>query len=326
MQNGYMARLLARLVENSGDLSIRFDANETAFLERELTQLRSKLFEVAYPDNVAMSLVPIATDIAGYSDTYSTPVLDRAGVAKIIGNGVTDVPRIDIKKDEILGKVFTLGASYGYELMELRKAAALSIPIEQWKPRAARSAIDDAVDQMLFKGRAQDDLSVGLTGIANHASVTVNTTAFTIWAAADTSDALLAELAIPASLLNVAVKNKASLLPNTLLLAPAMYDVIANKQVANTETTVLKYFLANNPYITSVVQWSKLALANAGGTNARAVMYRRDPMVLEGVAPVLFEQLPPQPQGLEIITHCFARVGGTKIYHPEAMLYLDHTG
>jgi hypothetical protein len=321
-----MTRLLARLVENSGDSSIRFDANETAFLERELTQLRVKLFEVQYPDNVAMSLIPLATDIAGYADTYSTPVLDRSGRAKIIGNGVTDVPRVDIKKDEILGKVFTLGAAYGFELMELRKAAALGIPIEMWKPKAARAAVDDELDSMLTTGKASDGLSVGLTGLVNNASVTVNTTAFTVWASSDADTALLAELAIPASLINVTVKNKATLLPNTLALAPAMYDIIANKQVANTTMTVLKWFLANNPYITSVVQWSRLSLANAGGSGPRAVMYRRDPLVLEGVVPVLFEQLPPQAVGMELITNVFARCGACKVYHPEAILYLDHTG
>jgi hypothetical protein len=39
--------------------------------------------------------------------------------------------------------------------------------------------------------------------------------------------------------------------------------------------------------------------------------------------PVVFEQLPPQVEGLEVVVNCLGRGGGVKVYHPEAMRYID---
>jgi hypothetical protein len=321
-----LASQLALMAAAANRPDLRFDANETEFLERELTQLRTKIMEVQYADNLALTLVPRATDIAAYADTYSTPVIDRSGAAKAIGAVGRDIPRVDVKKQEILGKVLPIACAYAFDLFELQKAAATGTPLEEWKARTARRTIEDGIDIMVAKGETVSQTGLGVTGLVNNASVTVNTTALTVWASSDTSDALLAELAIPASLINVTVKNVGSLLPDTLALAPSMYDIIANKQVANTELTVLQFFLRNNPYIKNVVQWNRLATANAGGNGPRGIMYRRSPEVLEAVVPLLFQQLAPQAVGLELITNCVARAGGVKLYHPEAVLYLDHTG
>jgi hypothetical protein len=313
----------------ASDPRMRLDANETAFLESQLMQHRQKTLEVQYPDNIALQLVPRATDIDPEAKTYSTHVIDRRGRAKVIAAGAAanDIPRVDVKIDEILGTVAEIADSFGFSLSELRTAARLGTPIEAWKGRAARSAVEDEIDQMVAKGETSTQTSLGVTGFVNNANVSLDTTSFTVWSSSDTSDALIAELMKPASAINVTVKNKGSLLSNTLALAPVNYDIIATKPMGSgSDLTVLKFFLLNNPYITSVVQWSKLALANAGGNGARAVCYRRDPEVLESVVPLLFEQLPPQAQGLELVTICRARAGGVKVYHPEAMLYLDHTG
>ena len=86
--------------------------------------------------------------------------------------------------------------------------------------------------------------------------------------------------------------------------------------------TILRSFLANNPYIRNIDQWYRLDGAGAGGKN-RGIVYKRDPMVLEGVVPLDFEQLPPQARNLEFVVPCQARCGGVKIYQPSAMRYVD---
>lgn len=328
MKSGLLAAQLAKLVAHSEDPSRRFDANETAFLERELTQLRAKIYEVQYADNVAMSFVPLATDIAPDARTYSTPVIDRVGKAKAAGTAVTDIPRVDITKQEILGTIQYIPVSYGFDLMELRTAARLGIPLQDWKAKAARSAIDDEVDQMLAFGQTTTQTaSMGVTGLANNSLIAADTSSFTPWVAGTTTAAtMIAQLNKPASLLNVTVKNKATLLPDTMLLPSAYYDLAATTQISTgSDMSVLQYFLANQPYIKTVKQWNKLATANAGGNGPRIITYRRSDLVLEGVVPIQFEQLPPQAQGLELLTICFARSGGVKMYHPEAVSYADPT-
>jgi len=65
----------------------RFDANETAWTDRQATQIRSKLFEVKYADLKAMDLIPLATDIAAEPGPYVYNVLDTVGEAKVIASG-----------------------------------------------------------------------------------------------------------------------------------------------------------------------------------------------------------------------------------------------
>lgn len=322
-----LQRLLARMVEDSGNDSLRFDANETAFLERELTQLRTKLYEVQYATNKAISFVPLATDIAPDAKTYSTPVLDRTGQAKVIGNGVTDIPVVDVVKQEILGTIASLGAAFRFNLFELRNAARLGLPLEMWKAKAARAAVDDQIDQMLARGETTTQTGLGITGLLNNASVAVDTSSFTPWVAGTTTAAqMLTMLGKPASALNVTLKNTESLLPDTMLLPSAYYDLASQTQVSTgSDYTVLKYFLANNPYIKNIAQWNKLATANAAANGPRIAVYRRSDLVLEGVVPLQFEQLPPQAQGLELVNICVARAGGVKVYHPEAISYVDPT-
>jgi hypothetical protein len=274
-----------------------------------------------------MTFMPLATDIAQDARTYSTPVLDRIGRAKVIGNAVTDIPRVDVKKDEILGTVATIAVAYGFDLFELRQAARLGIPLEMWKAKAARSTIDDEVDQVLAFGQTSSQTGLGFTGLLNNASVAVDTSSFQPWVAGTTTAAqMLTMLGKPGAALNVTVKNKAALLPDTLLMPSAYYDLASQTQVSTgSDLTVLNYFRQNNPYIKNIMQWNKLATANAGGNGVRLVYYRRSDLVLEGVVPLQFEQLPPQAMGLELVTNCLARSGGAKIYHPEAVSYVDPT-
>lgn len=322
-----VARLLARLAENQGGSSLRFDANETGFLERELTQLRTKVYEVQYADNLAIQFVPLATDIDPDAKTYSTPVLDRTGQAKVIGNGVTDIPRVDIKKDEILGTVATLAISYAFDIFELRTAARLGIPLEMWKAQAARAAIEEGIDKMLAFGQTVSQTGLGVAGLVNNASVAVDTSSFQPWVAGTTTAAqMLTMLNKPPSALNVTVQNKGALLPDTLLMSSAYFDLASTTQISTgSDMTVLEYFKRNSPYIKNVVQWNRLATANAAGNGPRLVYYRKSPVVLEGVVPRQFEQLPPQPKGLEVVTDCLGRAGGVKLYHPEAVSYVDPT-
>ncbi len=328
LQKEMFARMLAQAAYASGNSSLRFDANETAFLERELTQLRTKIYEVQYADNLAITFVPLATDIDPDAKTYSTPVLDRVGQAKVIGNAVTDIPRVDVKKDEILGIVQTVGVSYGFDIFELRTAARLGLSLEMWKAQAARAAIDEGIDMMLAFGQTDaQQFTLGVTGLLNNSLVAVDTSSFQPWVAGTTTAAqMLSMMNKPPSAMNVTVKNKSALLPDTLLMPPAYYDLASTTQVSTgSDLTVLEYFKRNSPYIKNVVQWNRLSLANAAGNGPRLAYYRRSPLVLEGVVPRQFEQLPPQAKGLEVVTDCLGRAGGVKVYHPEAISYVDPT-
>jgi hypothetical protein len=110
---------------------------------------------------------------------------------------------------------------------------------------------------------------------------------------------------------------------DTLLLPVDQYTYIASTpRSANSDTTILEYFLTKNPFIQNVDHYYKLGGAGAGGTD-RMFAYRRDPDVMTLEIPQDFEQFPPQEEGMEFNVYCHERFGGVIIYYPLATLFAD---
>ncbi len=308
------------------ELARRFDANETAFLARQLEVVRSRTYEIQYAELLARRFIPIANDIPESAETYVYLAYDTVGAAKIIANGVDDLPRIDVSAAERTGKVRSIGDSYGWDINTMKEAARVGVPLSEMKARAARQAIERGIDEVLSTGttRVQVGLDWGITGLLNNADVIAQgiiNPANDPWSTATASQVLANLNTITNAMVNA---NSQAFIPDTLLLAPNEFGIIASTPVGvDNQMTILKSFLANNPYIKNIDQWSKLTLAGAGGTTNRGILYKRDPLVLEGVVPLEFEQLPPQARNLEFVVPCHARVGGVKVYQPSAVRYID---
>lgn len=311
------ARLLRQLMED-----LRFDANETAFVERQLTAVKTTVYNVLYPDLLAKKFVPLATDIPASADNYVYLVYDTVGEAKVIENGATDLPRVDILGKEIAGKVYTIGDSFGWNVYELQEANRISVPLSAQKAMAARDAIERQVDYMLALGRTASQTGLSVTGLINNADVIANgITAFTNWTAATPPATIVAE--ITGFINSVVTSTKQKLIPDTLLLPTTRFGIIASMPMGTpSDTTVLQWLLSTSPYLKGVEQWYRLN--NAGAANKdRAVLYKRDPLILEGVVPQEFQQFPSELQSLNVVTPCTARCGGVKIYQPSGVLYGD---
>ncbi len=311
------------------ELSSRFDAQETAFLERQLTQVRQQVYTVQYAELLGRSLLPVATDIAPTADTYVYGVYDRKGRARIAANGVDDIPRIDLVAFEVTGKVRNVEAAYGWDINSMREAARLGMDLPMMKANAAKAAIETAIDEMLAFGDlslSTGQSNVGCAGLINNADVIsqgIVTASFTTSFAGLTADQQIANLN---QIANVAVNATSQRwLTDTLAVSPAIYNTAASTPRSSTsDTSVLNWFKQNNPYVKNVVQWYRLTGAGVGGKD-RAIAFKRDPLVLEAVIPLEFEALPPQPTNFEFVVPCWARCGGVKIYQPPAVRYVDYT-
>ena len=304
-----------------------FDANETFFIERELTQLRAKIYEVRFPELIARSLMPFATDIAPSANVYSYKVLTPMGAAKFIGNMARDLPRVDNVAREVLGKVHPIGLSYGWDINELREAARLGVPLADTKARTARAAAERAVDEVLAFGDlalSAGQIGLELNGIANNPDVIANgIVAGSFWL--DVSPPNPGDILTDMSTLvsRVSTNTNSIFDVDTLILPTAHHNYVSQTPFsALTGESILSVFKKNNPQITLVRPWYRLNTAGATG-GPRGIAYKRDPMVLEGVVPQGFEQLPPEQHGLEVVINCTERCGGVKIYQPSAMVYVD---
>lgn len=302
----------------SGRDGERLDARETALLAKQLEHVKSKTYDILYPGFDARKFIPVSTEAPNGAESITYRQWDQFGMAKIVANYGTDFPRVDAVCKEFTTPIKSLGASYGYSVQDLRAAALSGQRLDAARAAAARRSIEAMIDHVAAFGVD----GAGLTGFVNHPNVGLTSPAVGTWTAASNPLDIIKDLN---KLVQAVIdQTKGVFRPNTILLAPSRFALISQMMMsADNNTTVLRAFLANNPYITSVDQWPHLELANAAGNGPRIICYTRSEEVLQMELPQDFEQFPPQTSGLEFLIYCHARSGGTVIRYPLAMEYMD---
>lgn len=304
---------------------LKLDANETAFLDRELTQLRAKVFDVVYPNLLARSFLPMATDIAATASSFAYKVWDRKGKAKVGANESDDAPRVDVTAREVTGKVFPIIASYGYGVDELAESVRLGTSLDAKRAMAVRDAIEEGVDEMLAMGNtgAPGESNLITQGILDHDDIAgaanVRVIPLTDWTSATSAATFISELN---SLRNAVPGGSKQRFRATDIVLPAdRYELIASKPYGvDSDRTVLSWFEQNNNI--KISAWYR-GEGLGVNSNGRAIVYQKDPNVLEGVVPMEFTQLPPQARNYEFVIPCRARCGGVKVYQPLGVYYGD---
>lgn len=328
-----LARLIApAFPEARTDGGYRLDAtpvaNATAFLERQLTFVRSKIADVIYRPTNTLKYVPKATDIPIDANQYVFYVYDKTGTARIGNTNAKDMPRVDINAREVSGQVLSVFASYGWTVTDLRQAARLGLDLTTRKADAAKSAIDRSIDEILALGNytVTGQTSTNLGGFVNcsdvGSSLTMHNWFHTSSSTRATPEEMVNDLNILCTKINIDTYQV--YMADSLIIAPEMYAVAQmTKMSSASSVSVLKYFLDNWGGPMKIDQWWRLSSGNIPGvtSNHRAIAYANKPEVLEAVVPIEFEQFPAQQEGLEYVIPCHARCGGVKIYQPVAMQY-----
>lgn len=301
---------------------LHLDANESIFFLRELDFIKSKSYDVQYPELKARSLIPVSFEAGAGAETITYEQYDQVGMAKIVSSYADDLPRADIKGKEFTSRVRSLADAYGYNIQEIRAAKMAGKPLEQRKANAAKRAMMQKEDSIAALG----DADFGLIGLINHPNISSTTLpadgtgASTLWST-KTPLLIIRDLNKVA---NFIVENTKEVeQPNTMLMPVEKYNYIATTPVGdNADKTILKFFLDNSPYIKEVIPWNKLKAAGAGGLD-RMIAYDKNPEKLTLEIPQDFEQLDLEQRGLEFLVPCHSRCGGVIIYYPLSVVYAD---
>lgn len=310
--------LLAFINSRLADGETRFDAADTAIVFRKLESVKAQTYDVKYAEYKLRTFVPLATDVDPAADTIVYGQFDQFGMAKIIANYSMDLPRVDILAKEFRTPVKSLGASYGYSVMDVRRARLANVSFESKRALAARRAIEAAIDKI---GAYGDD--TGLPGLLTNPNVAETSLPNGTWISSNrTAVQMLADLH---ALVDASVNAGSDVfIPDTIVLPPREFARIAQTFMStDNTTTVLKAFLNENPYIKNVDFWHRLneVPASGGGTRKLVLCYTRSPEVMTLEIPQEFEQFPPQPKGLAFEVSCHARLGGVVIRYPVAVRY-----
>jgi hypothetical protein len=301
----------------------RLDAVETAYFTNQTAQIRNRLYEVRYPELRARNFIPVDNE----TNTGATHVFwrsyDAAGTWRLISDYAHDFPRSDLFTKEFSASIRGLGSSYGYNIQEIRTATLAGVDLEQRKANRARRSIEEGIEHLAKYGSPQD----GFYGLVNQPNALQYTVPVGAADGATSSfedksgDEIVADLNAMVGLIRTTTKGLEA--PDTLLLPPNAFTVVSTRRMdTSTETTILKFFLANNQYIRNVDEWDALAGAGDGSLD-RAIVYRRSADHLQLVIPQEFEQFEPDKKGMEYVTPCHARCGGVILWVPFSMCYAD---
>lgn len=288
------------------------DADQAFFFNRSLEHIRAQAYRTQYPDLLGRVLVPVNNDISNGADVYTARIYDQTGQAAIGSNFSSQSPRADVVSKEAFYPIRSIRGSYAYSIQDVRASILSGQDLPQERANAARSMIERAIDDMIFFGSK----ITGVYGLTNNPD-TLSVTCGTAWASATVAEIVedMQEMVD-----KIGTETKEVEKPDTFAIAPSLYRIVNARIVADTNgKTILEWFKMRNPGITVIVA-DKLAASNPS-SKPQIIVYQRNIDKLEAVIPQEFEQLAPQDRGMESLTECHARCGGTAIKFPKSVLY-----
>lgn len=302
-------------------LTSRLDSKESAFFQRECEYVKTRTYDAKPPLLKGLSLVPQASGIPLGTSEITYRRYTEAGQAKLIANYAKDFPRADVYGEEQTVKVFDIGASYGYNIKEIRESALTGKRLDQRRATAARNAIERKLNDMTLVSNKE----AGTYGILDFPGLTESTLpadgegGSKQWAKKD-ADKIIRDINIILS--SVIEPTKGVEVPNSLLLPLNVYTALQSRRLGTTESSLLKYIKDNFPMFTRIDWLNELGAIGAGGTG-RIMVGCFDEEHCENQIVNQFEQGDVEQEGMEYKIPCMASTAGVIVYYPGAFAYAD---
>ncbi len=295
------------------------DASETLVLGRQMEIIKAAILEKKYPDRLGRSLVPKSPDGDNASQYLVVRYMDEYTTCQIVSDYATDFPNVAMSMSESFAKYFSLGNSFIYSIQELREAAKAGIGIVNRLADLARLGIEQGIDDIIFRGVPQN----GTYGLMNNPNVPLLSLPNGDWPDATfaevVEDLMFLSTAIPAQTMDIFGHSNM-----VLVLDDLSYNIAATKIGGmNSDRSALQVFLSQAPDGFTVVKSTKLRTIGSG-SGPRAIVYQRDPQVLQLEIGQEFEMFEGERKAMVITTACHARVAGVSFYHPMAAAYFEN--
>lgn len=306
----------------------RLDAGEVLYVLKALEYVYAQTADKEYPEFLAKTLLPVDSSVPSGAETFTYYQMDKLGKAKWIQNYATDFPNVAAKLTRFNAPIGAVGIGYQYTIQDVRAAMSVQYGIgaslDQTLADAARFAHESFIDDVAAFGSS----ARGIKGFVNHSAIPAITVSAGggSWATLTLTDANNNLIVADLNKL-CAAPEQASLgihKPDTLILPLSVKPRVMMPNSINSfnPEPLLKTWLKSQEDIKNVFFWSKLDAANSDSNLtagvARAMVYKRDPRIVQLVVPQLFEQFPPQPRGMAFKVPCHSRIGGVKLPYPLA--------
>lgn len=327
-QADYAALMASNIAPTlAGNKQMRFDSAEDAsiFFARELDYIKSKSYDKIYPEFTALNNFPITHEVPEGAETMTYYSYEKTGMAAIISNYATDLPRADVKGSPTTAYVKSIGDSYGYSIQEMRASRHAGKSLDTRKAEAARYAIDRTANTIAFAGDKEHKLMGMLSADNNIPLYTLSTvevdgaqhTEFKYKSAQQILDDINGMFGYMADITQDVER------ADTLMLPSDVYIDISTRQIPNTGFTVKKFLLDNAPYLKNIISAPEMSgkskSTNPYGKNVM-MLYTNSAEKFSLEIPMSFYQYPLQNRNLEVIIPCEERIAGIILYYPLSAL------
>lgn len=325
------------------------DTGLTLAFARALEHIFAKVYAAEFAEYKAYQLFPLNTEVEPGALSFTYRMISRIGNAVVINAGnAGDLPLIDLEGQETQNQVITLGAAYGFNVIDQAAASKMQIAIEAEKAKATREAMAALEESIACTGYSP----TGTAGVTNALGVAATTQVSSgTWSsqlAAAYATGTTANTPAPGSPAVAAIISDIKAMAQAIysgtlgrrkathcLLPPNLYGMLdaLPRSVVYADDDVLTYIERMTGLI--VDDWAILqnagSVTNGSGSTmgsldhfkTRVMVYQKDPDVCELVVAQPFVQLAPQPRDLTWKVPCFSRVGGAKAVRPLAMRIMD---
>lgn len=314
------------------DSASRMDAADSLWVARQLEQLRAGLYEIAYPQLKAKSMLSFNTTIPQGVVNFTVRAIDRAGIPKLIRGKAKDIPNVEMVVNSATITFQSFALAYSFTQQEIAEAQYAGMPLQAMKATATRELMAQWMDRFALIGDAKasstDSYTPQGSGIGGFFtssgtltySPTVDGAGGTTTFATKAPDSVINDLG---QILTQPVTQSLGVESiDTCLLPLGVFNYLNERRIGDgTSEMILPFMKRNNSTVR--FDWSAY-LTNIGASNGtRAVAYRNDPSILEMIVSQEFDQGPPQWDGLSVDTICTMRTAGVALYRPQAVIFAD---
>lgn len=302
------------------------DAGGSTFFYPALTAIMPQVYGRRFPELQAFSRLPVSPSLGnGAARFIEYEVETEVGRADFINDLSVGGPAVDVASDRVRTPTFQIGNHFTYTDMDVAAAQAAvrggavdTRALDARKAIASRRRIETKLDELAWLG----DNTRGAVGFMNHPDIPRVQAAGTLAALIATSpDTALAELN---EWINGVVDYTNGVETGFSVGMPvAQYNALASTRLSvASDTTILSYWIANNPHVRDVFPLPRLNLAGAGSTDVALAFIRdADKMLLQLVSP--YRTKPPETSAYTYKVHAYAVYGAMQVMYPYAASVLE---
>jgi hypothetical protein len=327
------AQLAERRTDAALDLmreqGIRQDALQ--FSKNQLEALSSTIYDVIYSNpRDAFVMLPLNTEVPDGATEYSYRMIEDLGAAKVVADGATDRPMVEVDLTKTTRDIYEFGAAYTYTVGDqARSGAILDFGYVMEKARLTAETIALAHNEYaLIGGTGVTGGNSAITGFLNDGNVNVGAASGGDFVVTDDDWTALTGANAYASMTDIIqqVNTQSAGAHSTtdVALSTFTFNTLSGTLLnASTSQTVLSALRQNYPEI-AFRRSASLTARGASGVD-RIVAWERSAANAEYVASVVYDESTPVSSGFRWTIQARGRAAGTVVRRPLAMCYADIT-